>query len=218
MFFRMQQWNFAKVKRQTMEVTARRKKRRRRRMTAEKETRDEFLCLFHQPEIHLPMFCVLSRSLFYLTRLECSHLLPSRKPNSKGVSWRWLWLTNTGFLNFVDSIVVDLNSCDRRGDNDSGDSDNFFLMFIFLSGNFHSTRLFFFLRCCFLLFSSSARLNWRKNFSFFRFHCLRFFITQNFVAEIFWTFFDLSRSYAILKHSRSSAKFLNFPTWITTVR
>lgn len=59
-----------------------------------------FAAVSHQPEIHLPMLLLLLVHFLpdQIGMFSSSHL-------SNDVSWRWLRLTNTGFLNFVDSMT-----------------------------------------------------------------------------------------------------------------
>lgn len=94
----------------------------------------DVLCFFSFP--FLPDQIGISFSSSHLLANQCVVIL-----------WRWLRLTNTGFLNFVDSIV-EWPQFQRDG-NDSGDSDYFFLMFIFPFRQFSLTRFLF----GFLLFS-----------------------------------------------------------------
>jgi hypothetical protein len=81
---------------QTMEITARRKKRWRRRMTVGKETQLALVVFSHQPEIHLPTFCLLFFASPFLPDqigifFSSSYIFSSQRPTGgrqfKGVSF-----------------------------------------------------------------------------------------------------------------------------------
>lgn len=90
--------------------------------------------------------------------------------------------TQASWILSIPSSSSDLNFTGMVMGNDSGDSDDFFLMFIFLSGNFHSHDFFFVF--CFLRFLLLIKVKVAENF-FICFAIFLYFYARS-RSKLYW--------------------------------